>query len=102
MIIDPTEGLDVLALALGAPFQAVDPEDFTTIHGVTMHGIIAGAFEDEGLLAACGHPVKLLPGAEPDSALIWPPYVADLPDGYRRCLACHKATGRKRPRRADR
>lgn len=93
--------VSVLALMLGAPWSAVDPEldRPDLIHAATA-GHIMAANPDPGvgephLAAPCGARVRIL--AKDGYPVGWPPRVSTLPAGIERCRDCWEATGRKRP-----
>lgn len=96
---DETHGEPLFAAALHAPLVAVDPAARTVLHAATMDAVVNG-WERGEVSAACGTVgLKLMDNGE-RASVPWPPRVSSLPEGTTRCLACHTATGRKRPRSA--
>ena len=96
---DTFDGLHLVVLMIYAPWRARDPEDPSTIHAATMDGVAAG-WPEGPILAPCGAEVRIITSRDDAGKLVgykWPPRVALLREGVRRCLACHKATGSKRP-----
>lgn len=84
---------------LRAPLVGVVPGDTAVLHAADM-ALIAHGWERGETESVCGVPgLKLVDGGD-GSGVEWPPRVSSLPDGRRRCRACHLATGRKRPRSA--
>lgn len=103
---------NLVTLALNAPLVAVLPNDRTTQHAATMETItkawdltpveseneeprVAGL--PEGVSTACGESGAALLNLG-GQMVPWPVRISTLPEGVRRCKACHAATGRMRPR----
>lgn len=83
---------------LGEIACAVDPDDTSTIHALTPDGLYAG-WPDGLFHAPCGATVRVQVGRNDDDQLrtfLWPPRVRTIAP-IRRCLACHQATGTRRP-----
>lgn len=86
--------------ALHAPLLGVRPDDPELLHAVDMHCVIQYWDSDDGLfVSACGlDGIALVDADGSQSVVPWPPRVASLPAGRKRCKACQMATGNKRPR----
>ncbi len=73
--------------------------DGALLHAVTAKELCAKWKSDLLLDAPCGATgLKVLRVRDETLLYEWPPSTRNLPAKYRRCDACHEATGRKRPR----
>ncbi len=97
-VTDTLGGPFCLAVAaFTAPLVAVDPLDPAVLHAATMEAIVDG-WDKDWIRSACFQAECKLFVAGGES-VPWPPRVVGLADlGRSRCVACHNATGRRRPR----
>jgi len=98
--------LVALYVALYAPFIGVSARWPGVMHAISMEEVIDSwpglrpGKRQRAVTAACGTRWLQLLGDGQGSPIAWPPRADSLPPGWSRCVACHKATGRKRPRSA--
>lgn len=91
-------GLSVYDVLVLAPLVAADPEHLGVLHAATSDRLMPAVLHDDSyVVGACGEAgLKVLSTSA--GVVQWPPRVSSLPAGVTRCVPCHVATGRKRPR----